>query len=204
MRDPKESVRIDPDTGERVAVHKDPVTGQRVFVHDEPVTHTEQVVHHETVHTTPVHAETVRPAHTVGPSERVIVQTATTDPAVAEDVRRDAYERGRAEERAARKRNPLLSILIALAAVLGLAVLTLYFINGGSFSGAGRDLDQAAGVAGEQAREAGRELADETGEGLQDLGRGVERQAEPSPAQPVERAPRDAPQGQPGQSQPAR
>lgn len=121
------------------------------------------------------------------------------DPKLAEQIRKDAYKAGVADEAARHKRNPLLSILIALAAVLGLAVIVLYFVNGRSFSGAGQTLDEAAGVAGEQAKEAGREAADETGEGLQDLGRTVEeRAAQPpsdpnAPPPPVNAAPAAAP-----------
>ena len=48
---------------------------------------------------------------------------AGVDPHLADQIRKDAYKAGVADERARHKRNPLLSILIALAAVLGLAVL---------------------------------------------------------------------------------
>ena len=125
------------------------------------------------------------------------------DSKTLEQVRKDAYKAGVADERARHKRNPLLSILIALAAVLGLAVLVLYFVNGRSFSGAGQTLDQATSTAADQARQAGREVADETGEGLQDAGRSIEQRGEqpPSPA-PAPAAPQAAPQPAPGPAAP--
>lgn len=101
----------------------------------------------------------------------------TVDTRSLEDVRRDAYQRGVADERARHKRNPLISILIALCAVLGIAVIGLAIWKG-SFSGAGQTLDQTADQAADQARVAGREVADESGEALQDAGRNLEVRGE--------------------------
>ena len=100
------------------------------------------------------------------------------DPGITKEIRKDAYERGRADERSRHKRNPLLTFLIALAAVFGLAVIALYIYNGGSFTETGRDLDQVTDRAQEEAAETSREVADEAGEGLQDVGRRVEQQGE--------------------------
>ena len=116
--------------------------------------------------------------HHRGAHDRV-VHTAP-DPGLTKEVRRDAYERGRADERSRHKRNPLLTFLIALAAVFGLAVIGLYIYNGGSFTETGRDLDAVTATAAEEAAEAGREVADEAGEGLQDVGRRVEQEGEGS------------------------
>src|SRR3712207_469291 len=102
---------------------------------------------------------------------------ATVDTRSLEEVRRDAYQRGVADERARHKRNPLVSILIALCAVLGIAVIALAVWKG-SFSGAGQTLDQTAGQAADQARVAGNEVADEAGEALQDTGRNLEVRGE--------------------------
>ena len=114
----------------------------------------------------------------------------TIDAKALEDVRRDAHARGVAEERARHKRNPLVTLLIALCAVLGIAVIALAVWKG-SFSGAGETLDKTAGQAAEQARAGANEVADETGEALQDGGRNLERRGEaaqgqraPAPAQP--------------------
>jgi hypothetical protein len=124
----------------------------------------------------------------------------TIDAKALEDVRRDAHARGVAEERARHKRNPLVTILIALCAVLGIAVIALAVWKG-SFSGAGETLDKTAGQAAEQARAGANEVADETGEALQDGGRTLESRGEagqggstapapaPAPAQPAPAAP---------------
>lgn len=106
------------------------------------------------------------------------------DPSITREIRKDAYERGRADERSRHKRNPLLTILIALAAVFGLAVLALYIYNGGSFTETGRDLDQVTSRAGDQVETGARELADEAGEATQDLGRQVESVGESGGDQP--------------------
>jgi hypothetical protein len=115
------------------------------------------------------------------------------DSKTLEDVRRDAYQRGVADERARHKRNPLVSILIALCALLGIAVVALAVWKG-SFSGAGQTLDQTAGQAAQEAKEAGREVADESGEALQDAGRNLEVRGEG--AQQQQPAGQPAPQGQ--------
>ena len=116
---------------------------------------------------------------------------AAPDPGLTKEVRKDAYERGRADERARHKRNPLLTFLIALAAIFGLAVIGLYIYNGGSFTETGRDLDQVTNRAQQEAAEASREVADEAGEGLQDVGRRVEQEGEagqqPAPREGAQR-----------------
>lgn len=111
--------------------------------------------------------------------------TPAVDPGLTREVRKDAYERGRADERARHKRNPLLTFLIVLAAAIGL-VVTFLAIREGGFSGAGQVIDQEAQEAREAAARAGAEVADESGEALQDAGRRVEREGEaaqqPEPA----------------------
>lgn len=77
---------------------------------------------------------------------------------------REAYERGRSDERARRRRHPIGMTLTFAFALVGLVVLVLAAING-SFTGAGDSIDrgltiarpvasQAAGAAGEQLRDA--------------------------------------------------
>jgi hypothetical protein len=117
------------------------------------------------------------------------------DARVAEQIRKDAYKAGVADEKARHKRNPLVSILIALLAVFGLVALVLWAINGFSFTRSGEVLDRTADRAEEQAKVVGAEVADETGEGLQDIGRTVEQKGEQgqaagqAPAQPAPAAP---------------
>ena len=123
-------------------------------------------------------------------------RTAAVDSRTLEEVRRDAYQRGVADERARHKRNPLVSILIALCAVLGVAVIALAIWKG-SFSGAGETLDTTAGQAADQARVAGREVADESGEALQDAGRNLEVRGENAEGGAAQQpAPAAQPQGQ--------
>ena len=114
--------------------------------------------------------------------------TAAADSRTLEEVRRDAYQRGVADERARHKRNPLFSVLIALVAILGIAVIALAVWKG-SFSEAGRTLDRTTQEAAEQAREAGAEVADESGEALQDAGRTVEQRGESAQGQDGSGAP---------------
>ncbi|HEX8570617.1 MAG TPA: hypothetical protein VF699_11960 [Caulobacteraceae bacterium] len=143
-----------------------------------------------------------------GPGHHDHVDAATGDRTVTtvdtrslEEVRRDAYQRGVSDERARHKRNPLISILIALCAVLGVAVIALAIWKG-SFSGAGQTLDTTAGQAADQARVAGREVADETGEAMQDTGRTLESRGEAGQAPPAgqaQPAPAPAPTTPPAQ-----
>jgi hypothetical protein len=130
--------------------------------------------------------------HGVSSTDRVVTDRTVhtgADPALTREVRKDAYERGRADERSKHKRNPLLTFLIILAAAVGL-VVTVLAIQQGSFSGAGRVLDQEAREVREVAGQAGAEVADEAGEAMQDTGRRVEQtgesaQQQTAPAQPA-------------------
>jgi hypothetical protein len=110
------------------------------------------------------------------------------DPTLTKEVRRDAYERGRADERSRHKRNPLLTFLIVLAAAIGL-VVTFLAVREGGFSGAGQVIDREAQEAAELAKRQGAEVADEAGEGLQDAGRRVEREGEAAQRPAREQAP---------------
>ncbi|MBW3559997.1 MAG: hypothetical protein KY446_01190 [Proteobacteria bacterium] len=114
----------------------------------------------------------------VDAADRTSHERVAHEPGLTKEVRKDAYERGRADERARHKRSPLLTLLIALAAVFGLAVIGLYIYNGGSFTETGRDLDQVTNRAQQEAAEVSREVADEAGEGLQDAGRQMEQAGE--------------------------
>jgi hypothetical protein len=76
---------------------------------------------------------------------------------------REAYERGRRDERARRKRHPLGMTLTFAAAAVGVVVLALALVNG-SFGAAGAAMDQglqiARPVAGQAAINAGAQIRD--------------------------------------------
>ena len=57
-------------------------------------------------------------------------------------------------------------------------MVTFLAVREGGFSGAGQVIDQEAQQAREAAARAGAEVADESGEALQDAGRRVEREGE--------------------------
>lgn len=89
---------------------------------------------------------------------------------------RDAYQKGRDDERARRKRHPLLMTLTVLIALVGGALLVLAAMNG-SFERAGQVADYNIGVAKERAEPAVRGAATEAGQAI--------REARPAPAEPV-------------------
>jgi hypothetical protein len=80
---------------------------------------------------------------------------------------RHAYERGRRDERAGRKRHPLLMTLTVVAALVGVALLALAAVNG-SFGQAGGVVDQQITTAAQQAAPAMREAADNASQSLHD------------------------------------
>ena len=69
---------------------------------------------------------------------------------------REAYNRGRRDERASRKRHPVLMTLMFLAAAVGVALIVLAIVNG-SFGAAGRVADQSLATAADQAEPAVRD-----------------------------------------------
>jgi hypothetical protein len=85
---------------------------------------------------------------------------------------RAAYERGRRDERAARKRHPLLMTITVAMAVVGLVLLVLAAANG-SFGRAGGLVDQKLNVAADRAEPAVREAASNAGQTLHDAGQSV-------------------------------
>jgi hypothetical protein len=80
---------------------------------------------------------------------------------------RAAYERGRRDERAARRRHPLLMSLTVIAALVGVALLALAAIHG-SFGRAGGVVDQQLSVAADRAEPAVRAAADNADQRLHD------------------------------------
>lgn len=82
---------------------------------------------------------------------------------------RAAYERGRRDERAARKRHPFLMTIIFVMALVGVVMLGMAAANG-SFMRAGRVLDEQLNVAADQAAPAVNQAASAAGENLRDAG----------------------------------
>lgn len=82
---------------------------------------------------------------------------------------REAYERGRRDERAARKRHPIAMTVTVVAAAVGLVVMGLAAVNG-SFSSAGGVVDQNLTVAADKAEPVVRDAASNAGQSLRDAG----------------------------------
>ena len=89
---------------------------------------------------------------------------------------RQAYERGRLDERADRKRHPVLMTLIFIAAAIGVALVVMA-VTHGSFGGAGGVVDQKLTSAADQAEPAVRQAADSAGQSLRDAGQSVKDEA---------------------------
>ena len=85
---------------------------------------------------------------------------------------REAYERGRKDERSARKRHPVAMTLTFAAAAVGAVVLALAAVNG-SFSSAGGVVDQNLDVAVKRAEPQVKDAAAQAGESLKDAGNSV-------------------------------
>ena len=82
---------------------------------------------------------------------------------------REAYERGRRDARADRKRHPVMMALTVLAAIVGVVVLALAAVNG-SFGGAGQVVDQNLSAAADKAEPVVRDVAGEAGEAVREVG----------------------------------
>lgn len=82
---------------------------------------------------------------------------------------REAYERGRKDERASRKRHPLLMTLTFIFAICGLALLAIAAVNG-SFASGGAVVDQNLSIAADQTGPQVRQAASQAGQSLRDAG----------------------------------
>jgi len=89
---------------------------------------------------------------------------------------REAYDRGRQDERASRKRHPLGMTLTFIAALVGVVVLALAAVNG-SFSRAGGVVDQNLNTAVTTAEPQVRDAAAQAGQSLRDAGQSVRQKA---------------------------
>ena len=93
---------------------------------------------------------------------------------------REAYERGRRDERASRRRHPVAMTLTMAAAVVGVVVLALAAVNG-SFTRAGGVVDQNLNMAVTKAEPQVRDAAAEAGQSLRDAGQSVRRKTADTP-----------------------
>lgn len=93
---------------------------------------------------------------------------------------REAYERGRRDERASRRRHPVAMTLTVLAALVGVVLLGLAAING-SFSRAGGVVDENLNTAVTNAEPQVRDAAAQAGQSLRDAGQSVRQKSSDSP-----------------------
>jgi hypothetical protein len=89
---------------------------------------------------------------------------------------REAYERGRKDERASRRRHPIFMTLTFVAAICGVALLALAAVNG-SFSAGGSVADQKLDAAVNKAEPQVRDAASQAGQSLHDAGRAAKAKA---------------------------
>jgi hypothetical protein len=95
---------------------------------------------------------------------------------------KEAYRMGRKDERAARKRHPVMMTITFLMALVGVTLLGLAAING-SFEDAGRVADHNLGVAADRAEPAVRSAADDAADRL----RGADEAVDGTTTTPAER-----------------
>ena len=89
---------------------------------------------------------------------------------------REAYERGRQDERASRRRHPIFMTLTFAAAICGVALLALAAANG-SFSAGGSVADQNLSAAVNKAEPQVRDAAGQAGQSLRDAGQAAKAKA---------------------------
>jgi hypothetical protein len=89
---------------------------------------------------------------------------------------REAYERGRRDERASRRRHPVAMTLTVVAALVGVVLLGLAAVNG-SFTRAGGVVDANLNSAVTQAEPQVRDAAAQAGDSLRDAGQSVKQKA---------------------------
>ena len=81
---------------------------------------------------------------------------------------REAYERGRTDDKKARRRHPVAMTFTIIAAAVGIIVLALAAVNG-SFSGAGTVVDRNLTTAAVQAEPVVRDAATQAGQAVKDV-----------------------------------
>jgi len=90
---------------------------------------------------------------------------------------REAYERGRSDERASRKRHPLMMTVTVLLAIVGVVLLAMAAVNG-SFMRGGGAVDQQLDVAAERAAPAVNNAASSAGQKLREAGEAAKARTE--------------------------
>ncbi len=90
---------------------------------------------------------------------------------------REAYERGRRDERATKRRHPIFMTFLFTRAAVGLTLMVLAAING-SFTRAGAVADQTLAIAANRAEPAVRDAAADAGQSLRDAGQSVKDKAD--------------------------
>jgi hypothetical protein len=111
----------------------------------------------------------------------VVSQTHETQDFDRQDLR-EAYNRGRRDERAGRKRHPVLMTLLFLAAAAGAVIIALAAVNG-SFGGAGQVVDQNLTVAADKAEPAVRNAASDASQAVKNATSSSSDRT-PAPGQP--------------------
>jgi hypothetical protein len=96
---------------------------------------------------------------------------------LAKDDLREAYERGRRDERASRRRHPVAMTLTMAAALVGVVLLALAALNG-SFSRAGGVVDEKLNIAVTKAEPQVRDAAAQAGQSLRDAGQSVRQKTD--------------------------
>jgi len=120
---------------------------------------------------------TLNPATDARPAGANVTEPASSERAEIIDRRagrtdaslRRAYARGRRDERARRRRSPLVTGLLALAAGAGAFVVALSMYEG-SFTRGGQVVDQHIAGAADAASRATRQAADKAGDAMRDAG----------------------------------
>ncbi len=97
----------------------------------------------------------------------------------ADDLRA-AYERGRQDARAERRRHPMGMTFLFIAAALGIGIAA-YAAFEGSFGHGGTRLDSDLAVAADNAKPMVRDAAREAGQTIRDAGQSITDGAQPKP-----------------------
>ena len=93
---------------------------------------------------------------------------------------REAYDRGRKDERASRRRHPIFMTFLFVAAICGVVLVALAAVNG-SFTRAGGVVDQNLNMAVTKAEPQVRDAAAQAGQSLRNAGQSVRQKTAANP-----------------------